>query len=198
MKGLKLIIFSAIFLTTEIVSAQNMIPYFHLTADAGWVLNSSQNNKPGLGGTFSLFIADNFLNHNDRNYFTLGIRGLNNPYDNGQYFKSMNNSADDAFNYYMILAGYRLSRRITEGGWYFEPRAGYARYNFKSYNNTFVFSPVYGYDYKNFDFSAFFDFAFAQKNTATGYKGFFTPGISIGYNFGLMRRKFCNCHNKPN
>lgn len=183
--------------------------YLHLSGEYGKVVNSNiQPLQYGLGGTVSFLIPDDWLNKRNKNYFTLGAKGLNNPHPGERYFITMNLIGDDAheidnsFNYFQILAGYRFSRRIRDDGTYFEPRVGYILWDFhdndnptltKGPNHAIVFSPTYGYVYKNFDFAVFSDLGYSKRRTNIFKNNFLTLGISIGYNFGLYRVNTCRC-----
>lgn len=159
--------------------------YIHISGDCGFLLNSDQDRKIGLGSTVSFLIPDNWLVSNERNYFTLGVKGLNNPVYNGKFFSSINNNTLDAFNYFQVLAGYRFCERIPENGWYFEYRLGLTLFDLNFNNYAFSFSPAFGYVYNQFDFSVFSDINVADTYTALGKKEFYTLGVSIGYDIGL-------------
>ena len=184
---LKRIIFGAIVLIAGVSSAQTPKDkvYIHISGDCGLVLNSDQDRKTGLGSTISFLIPDNWLLSNERNYFTLGVKGLNNPVYKGKFISSINNNSLDAFNYFQFLAGYRFCERIPENGWYFEYRLGLTMFDLNFNNYAFDFSPAFGYVYHKFDFSIFGDLNAAAANTVVGKNEFYTLGVSIGYDIGL-------------
>jgi hypothetical protein len=216
MKLIRLIAFITFVLTTETALSKGFshylkladsdappsTVYMHFSVEYGLVLNNSSDTilQPGLGGTLSILIPDNLLNNRNINYFTFGIKGLNNPHKNMPYLSSMNikgnKEIDDSFNFFQILAGYRFSERIREGGWYFEPRIGYILWDFHDNdfsNQAFVISPTIGYVYNNFDFAIISDTGFSQRPTNIGKNVFMTLGLSIGYDLGFYRRSKCHC-----
>lgn len=157
--------------------------YMHISGDVGFVVNTERDKKIGVGGTLSWLTYDNLISQNPNNFISLSVKGFNNPYEEGKLFSSILNDADDAFNYIMPLAGYRITQQGISNGFFVEPRIG-AVFGAGGYTG-FAFSPVAGYAYRNFDFSAYCDMGFGTKNSAINTKNFFTPGISIGYNIGF-------------
>lgn len=213
---IKLIAFIIIILTSDFTSAKSPFiynikwadseaplntVYLHVSTQYGRVFNSDkQPLENGIGGNVSVLIPDDWLNNRKRNYFTLGIKGMNNPHPDKPYLSTMNihgdKEIDDSFNYFQFLAGYRISRRIRDDGTYFEPRIGYILWDFHDNdfgNQAIVFSPSFGYFYRNWDFAVFSDLGFSQRRTNIGENVFFTAGISFGYNFGLYLKNKCRC-----
>lgn len=168
-------------LTIGTVQAQNS-NYIRISADAGLVVNTDRDKKFGLGGSIGWLTQDKWLSMGESNYFSLNVKALNNPYDDGKLFSSINNDEDDAFNYIMPLIGYRFALPGITDGFFAEPRIGAA---FGSSYTAFAFSPMVGYAVQQFDFSLYCDMGFGGKTSAIGKKSFFTPGISIAYNIGL-------------
>jgi len=128
----------------------------------------------------------NFSEHfapQTNNYISLGTKAINNPYDGGKFITSINNDKNDAFNYLMALAGYRITQHGISAGFFVEPRLGVV-FGAGGYTG-FAFAPFAGYAYRNFDFAVSFDMGFGRENSAILKKNFFTPGLSIGYNFGF-------------
>ncbi len=69
----------------------------------------------------------NFSEHfapQTNNYISLGTKAINNPYDGGKFITSINNDKNDAFNYLMALAGYRITQHGISAGFFVEPRLG--------------------------------------------------------------------------
>lgn len=157
--------------------------YIRISADAGLVANTDRDGKFALGGTVSWLTQDNLIALSEYNYITLGVKGINNPYGDGKILSSIGNDKDDAFNYIGALAGYRFTQEGVAFGLYAEPRIG-AAFGADGYA-AFLFSPIVGYAYNYFDFSAFCDMGFGGKNSAIGKKNFFTVGVSVAYNIGL-------------
>lgn len=152
--------------------------YVHLSGDAGFVLNSAQDRKFGMGGKIAFLLKDRWVN--DNCYWTITVKAFNNPYDDGKFLSSIYNHDDDAFNYIQFLAGYRYTFDSMTTGFYVEPRLGYARS--ARIKSAFAFVPSVGYTYNNFDFALFCDMGFAEKELANLKKGFVTLGVSVGYN----------------
>ncbi|WP_294080175.1 hypothetical protein [Proteiniphilum sp. UBA5384] len=180
-KSIIIVILLAV-LTIQSAKAQQS-NYIHVSVDAGLVANTSRDKKFGLGGTLGWLTQDNLLWGNPNAYFSLSVKAFNNPYGEGKLFSSINNDADDAFNYIMPLVGYRITRNGISDGFFVEPRMG-AVFGANSYAG-FVFSPLAGYALRQFDFAIYCDMGFGSKESAILKKSFFTPGISIAYNIGL-------------
>jgi hypothetical protein len=221
MKQIRLISFIIIVIITETTFAQGIkyklriadseaplnTVYIHFSGEFGDVLNADlQPLRNGIGGTFSFLIPDNLINKRNHNYFSMGIKGLNNPHPNMPYLSTMNihgdKEIDNSFNFFQILAGYRFSDRIRNDGTYLEPRAGYILWDFhdnddpsgtKGPNHAIVFSPTIGYVYKNFDFAVFSDLGISKRPTNIAKNVFFALGISIGYNLGFYDVNSCHC-----
>jgi hypothetical protein len=157
--------------------------YIHISGDAGVVANSERDEKFGLGGTLSWLTQDVFIAKKPGNYISLGVKAFNNPYGEGKLISSIMNDKDDAFNYIMALAGYRITGQGISDGFFVEPRIG-AVFGASGYTG-FAFAPLAGYAYRDFDFAVYCDMGFGGENSAVLKKNFFTPGISIGYNFGF-------------
>lgn len=157
--------------------------YIHISADGGFIVNSVRDEKIGLGGTLSWITTDNLIAPQSNNYISLGIKAINNPYGDGEFFTSINNDKNDAFNYLMALAGYRITQQGVTEGFFLEPRFGVV-FGASGYTG-FAFAPLAGYTYRNFDFAVYCDMGFGRENSAILKKNFFTPGLSIGYNFGF-------------
>ncbi len=169
-------------LTIGSVEAQQS-NYIHVSVDAGLVANTNRDKKFGMGGTLGWLTQDNLLSLNPNNYISLNVKALNNPYGEGKFLSSIMNDANDAFNYIMPLAGYRLTQQGISDGFFIEPRIG-AVFGANSYTG-FAFSPIAGYAVQQFNFSLYCDMGFGSKNSAILEKNFFTPGISVAYNIGL-------------
>lgn len=158
--------------------------HMRFSGDVGIVVNSAQNNKSGVGGTISWLTADIFLFKEWNNYFTLHLKGFNNPYGDGKLFSSILNDENDGFNYIMPLAGYRMTRKGITEGFYLEPRIGVI-IGASDYVGLAI-SPMTGYTFGNFDASLYVDIGFGNKVSAIHKKNIFAPGISIGYIFPLF------------
>lgn len=156
--------------------------YIHVAADAGLVVNTSRDKKFGLGGTLGWLTQDNLLSFNPHNYISLSVKAFNNPYGEGKFFSSIKNDADDAFNYIMPLAGYRITQQGITDGFFVEPRVGVV---FGAGYTGLAFSPMAGYAVQQFNFSIYCDMGFGGDESAIHKKNFFTPGISIAYNISL-------------
>lgn len=157
--------------------------YIHLSGNAGVVINSERDKKFGIGGTVSWLAQDIFISQNPANYISLTLKAFNNPYGEGKLLSSIMNDKNDGFNYLMALAGYRITQQGISEGFFVEPRVGIAL-GASGYTG-FAFAPQAGYAYRNFDFAVYCDMGFGWENSAVQKKNFFTPGLSIGYNFGL-------------
>jgi len=168
-------------LTTPSAKAQDA-NYIHVSADAGLVANTNRDKKLGIGGTLAWLAQDNLFSLNTRNYISLSVKAFNNPYGDGKFVSSIMNEANDAFNYLMPLAGYRLTQQGVEDGFFVEPRIGAV---FGAGYSGFAFSPIAGYALQQFNFSVYCDMGFGRENSAIREKNFFTPGISIAYNIGI-------------
>ncbi len=179
-KKIFILLFTAVTLATAEAQHSN---YIRISGDAGLVVNTDRDKKFGLGGTISWLTQDNLLSQNPDNYITLSIKGFNNPYGDGKFLGSLFNDKDDAFNYIMPLAGYRLTQQGVADGLFVEPRIG-AVFGASGYAGL-AFSPLAGYAWQHFDFSLYCDMGFGSQSSAIHKKNFFTPGISIGYNIGL-------------
>lgn len=156
--------------------AQNAL---HVSAEAGAVLKTNKDKSLGVGGTIGVMVQDNFFFIEPTNYLTFSVKGFNNPYGDGKIISSIFNKESDGFNYIAFLLGYRMTQDNFSDGWFFEPRFGYAA---GSLYGALIFAPVGGYAYKDFDFGAFLDLGFGEKNSAIGSKNFYTLGITVGYN----------------
>ena len=176
----KITLFLLLIVAVSTVSAQEN--YIRVSGDVGFVVNSQRDKKVGAGGTISWLTQDNLISLNPANFITLSLKGFNNPYSGGKLLSSMFNDKNDAFNYIMLLVGYRVTQAGVANGLFVEPRVGAV---FGASYSGFAFSPLAGYAYENFDFGVFCDMGFGSKNSAIGKKNFFTLGISIGYNIGL-------------
>lgn len=179
-KKIFLILFTVVTLGTAQAQHSN---YIRISGDAGFVVNSERDKKFGLGGTLSWLTQDIFIAKNSDNYISLGLKAFNNPYEEGKLITSIMNDKDDAFNYLMALAGYRITGQGISDGFFVEPRIG-AVFGASGYTG-FAFAPLAGYAYRNFDFAVYCDMGFGRENSAVLKKNFFTPGLSIGYNFGF-------------
>ncbi|MHB9057067.1 MAG: hypothetical protein ACYC2P_13130 [Paludibacteraceae bacterium] len=172
---------AAVVLTSTALSAQT-ISYLHISGQAGLVTNSQQDRKLGLGGSVAWFRQDNLLFNSEKNYFTLTLKGFNNPYGEGKFISSIMNGANDAFNYIGLLAGYRLTAGNAAAGFYAEPRLGAG---FVPGGTGFLFSPALGYAFNGIDIAVYSDMGFRGKPLVTGTNNFYTVGLSVGYNIGL-------------
>lgn len=177
----KLFTLMVVLLTTGTLSAQTK-SYLNVSGQAGFVVNSQEDRKLGLGGSAAWLQQDGFLFNCSKNYLTLTLKALNNPFREGRFVSSILNNKFDAFNYLGVLAGYRLTTGSAANGFYVEPRLGAG---VEGSGISFLFSPAAGYAYKNFDFALYSDMGFAGKTQATGTDNFFTVGLSVGYNIGL-------------
>lgn len=115
--------------------------FISVSAEAGINAGSDKDKKFGLGGSVEYIMPDKLF-HNQRHYLTVGLKGFNNPYDDGKFVSSIFNKSNDGLNYIALLGGYRMVQNTVENGWYFEPRIGYTRA--ASYNG-FIFAPKGGY-----------------------------------------------------
>jgi hypothetical protein len=176
-KTISILLFTLVTLTATQAQKNN---YFHLSGDAGFVVNTERDNKFGMGGTLGWLTQDNLFLLNPDNYISLSVKGFNNPYGEGKLIGSILNDKDDAFNYIMPLVGYRITQLGVTDGFFVEPRVG-AFFGAGGYTG-FAFSPLGGYAYRNFDLSVYCDMGFGSKKSAIHTQNFFTPGISIGYN----------------
>jgi hypothetical protein len=181
MKRVIFIIILLAALTVKSVEAQET-NYIYISLDAGLVVNSGQDKKFGMGGTIGWLTQDNLFSFNPNNYLSLSLRAFNNPYGDGKLLSSINNDANDGFTYIMPLLGYRFTQEGIADGFFAEPRMGIV---FGSGYTGFAFSPIAGYALQQFSFSLYCDMSFGNKENAILKKNFFTPGVSITYNFGL-------------
>lgn len=173
-------LFTTVALNTMLAQRNN---YLHVSVDAGMVVNSEHDKKLGLGGTLSWLTVDNLIVPQSNNYISLGIKAMNNPYNEGKFVTSINNAKNDAFNYLMALAGYRITQRSATEGFFVEPRLGMV-FGASGYTGL-AFTPLAGYVYRNFDFSVYCDMGFGRERSAILKRNFFTPGLSFSYNFGF-------------
>lgn len=155
--------------------------FIGVTANLGFVLNSDMDKKLALGGEASYAFADPFFK-SEKNFVTIGLKGMNNPYGEGKFISSMANNKNDGLNYISLLAGYRIISQSYENGFYAEPRIGITS---AAKFLGFAFAPKVGYTMKKWDFSAFADTAFGAPENNLLKKSIFTAGIGIGYNFAL-------------
>ncbi len=176
-----------IILLIAIVSSAGLVKaqtgnFINVSGQMGFVTNSKQDRKFGVGGSAAFLLQDNFLAVNQDNYLTFTLKAFNNPFLDGKLIKSVLNNAYDAFNYIGILAGYRFTAGGAEDGFYVEPRLGVGAL---AGGANFLFSPVVGYGYRNFDFGIFGDMGFRGKPMATNTNNAFTVGLTVGYNIAL-------------
>lgn len=181
MERIFLIVILLIALTTPAATAQDA-NYIHVSADAGFVVNTNRDKKLGIGGTLAWLAQDNLFSLNPRNYISLSAKAFNNPYGEGKFFSSIMNKANDGFNYIMPLVGYRLTQQGVDDGFFVEPRIGVV---FGASYSGFAFSPIVGYALQQFNFSIYCDMGFGRENSAIREKNFFVPGISIAYNISI-------------
>ena len=181
MKRAILLIILLVSLTIRSIEAQES-NYIRVSLDAGLIANSSYDKKFGLGGTIGWLTQDNMLSFNPNNYLSLSIKAFNNPYGEGKFFSSINNDANDGFTYIMPLLGYRFTREGIANGFFIEPRLGMV---FGSGYYGFALSPIAGYAVQQFNFSLYCDMGIGGAASAILKKSFFTPGISVAYNFSL-------------
>lgn len=179
-KFFALLVFSMI--TVGTLSAQSL-KYLHISAQGGYVTNSLEDKKIGIGGTASLFLQDNLIAKSDRHFWTLTAKAFNNPIGDGKFIGSVLNKQRDAFNYIGVLAGYRIAGGDAQNGLFVEPRIGTAL--FWDWKPSFLVAPTIGYAFNGFEVAAFSDFGFASRNLVIGKDNFVTLGVSVGYNFGL-------------
>lgn len=156
--------------------------YIRVAGNIGLSASTEHNEKIGIGGEITWLTGDNLFLLNRNNFMTLGIKGFNNPYGEGKYVSSIMNGEGDAFNYIMALVGYRVTKLGAGQGFFIEPRTGVA---FGSNYSAFAFSPLAGYSYNNIEFSIYCDMGFSSKRNALRKTNFFTPGVSLAYNFKL-------------
>lgn len=156
--------------------------FLNISVDAGFITNTKHDKKFGLGGTLAWLTQDNLLSLNPDNYITLSVKAFNNPYGDGKFISSILNNANDAFNYIMPLAGYRVTWGGVSNGFFVEPRLGVV---FGSSYTGMAFSPMAGYTVQRFNFSLYCDMGIGGKENANHKKNFFTPGLSIGYNISI-------------
>ncbi len=151
----------------------------HISGNSGFVLDSKRDRRFGLGGTIAFMLKDKWINKNEQGFFTISVKGFNNPYGDGKLIASILNDKGDAFNYIQLLAGYRYTLDSMANGVYVEPRIGYTKL---AGSSAFTIAPALGYTYNNFDFALFCDMGFASKRLANLKDGFVTLGVSVGYN----------------
>ena len=156
--------------------------YIRVSGNIGFSASSERNEKLGVGGEITWLTGDNLFLLNRNNFMTLGIKGFNNPYGDGNYVSSIMNEKSDAFNYILAFVGYRVTKQGAEQGFFVEPRTGIA---FGSNYSAFAFSPLAGYTYNNIEFSIYCDMGFSSKRNALRKTNFFTPGVSSAYSFKL-------------
>ena len=156
--------------------------YIHVSGDMGLVVNTDKDKKFGIGGTIGWLTQDNLISMNPNNYLSLSVKAINNPYGEGKILSSIMNDADDAFNYIMPLAGYRITKHGITNGFFVEPRLGAV---FGASYSGLAFSPIAGYTVNQFDFSFYCDMGFGSNKSAMGEKNFFMPGFSVAYNIGI-------------
>ncbi len=179
-KFITLLVFSIIAVGT--MSAQSL-KYLHVSGQGGYLTKTDEDKKIGIGGTVALFMQDNLIAKSDRHFWTLSVRGFNNPVRDGKFFTSILNKEADAFNHLDFLLGYRLATGDAQNGLFVEPRVGTALV--WDWKPTFLFSPTVGYAVRGFEIAAFGDFGFSKQNLVIGSQNFTTVGLSIGYNFAL-------------
>ena len=172
---------AAVILTAGTISAQSKT-YVNVSLQGGYVANSEQDKKIGIGGTVAIMQQD-FLFNAEKNYLTLSVKGFNNPYGDGKFITSILNDRGDGFNSIAGLLGYRMTAENAANGFYVEPRVGI---DFLAKGNkAFLFSPQVGYAFGGFDVALFGDLGFSGNTLATKTNNFYTVGLSIGYNIGL-------------
>lgn len=164
------------------ISAQSLM-YLNISADGGFVTNSAEDRKFGVGGSAAFFLQDNLIAKTDRHFWTITARAFNNPILDGKIISSVLNKKTDAFNYIGLLAGYRIATGDMQNGLFVEPRVGTA-FTY-GWNPLFLLSPTAGYAIQGFQVGAFGDFGFGGKDLVIGKKSLVTIGISLGYNFNL-------------
>lgn len=186
-------LFTAILLLTFVagINAQRGISaksgnYIHLSGDAGFVLNATQDRKLGIGGNIAFMMKDRWVNKNDKGFWTITVKGFNNPFGDGEFLSSILNKKADAFNYIQFLAGYRYTLEGMKEGVYVEPRIGYTM--LAKSKSAFAFVPSVGYTFNNFDFALFCDMGFAGKKLGNQKNSFVTMGVSVGYNIDFNRK----------
>lgn len=174
------LIFSILAIGT--ISAQSLM-YLNISADGGFVTNSVEDRKFGIGGSAAFFLQDNLIAKTDRHFWTITARAFNNPIRDGKFITSVLNKKVDAFNYLGLLAGYRIATGDMQNGFYLEPRVGI--HIPATRKPGLLFSPTVGYATHGFQLGAFGDFGFTNKNLVIGKQNFITIGVSLGYNFNL-------------
>ena len=172
---------AAVILTAGTISAQSKT-YVNVSLQGGYVANSEQDKKIGIGGTVAIMQQD-FLFNAEKNYLTLTIKGFNNPILDGKFITSILNEERDCFNYVAPMLGYRMTTGSAANGFYVEPRVGYAF--LASPGKAFLVAPQVGYAFNGFDVALFGDLGFSGNPTVAGPENFYTVGLSIGYNIGL-------------
>lgn len=168
-------------LTIKSVEAQET-NYLNISLDAGFVVNSGQDKKFGMGLNIGWLTQDNLFSFNPNNYLSLNLKAFNNPYGEGKFLSSINNDANDGFTYIMPLLGFRFTQEGIVDGFFVEPRIGMV---FGSGYTEFAFSPIAGYAVQQFNFSIYCDMGFGSEVSAILKKNFFAPGISVAYNFSI-------------
>lgn len=180
---MKKIIILVIFIIISLLYVQaQQDNYLRVSGDMGLTVNSQRDKKFGMGGNLSWLTTDNILSLNNNNFITLGVKAHNNPYEEGKFISSIMNKKDDAFNYILPFAGYRITQKGVENGFFIEPRFGVV---FGSNYSAFAFAPIAGYAYNTFDFSIYCDIGFGNVESAIWQKHFYNIGVSFAYNIKL-------------
>ncbi len=156
--------------------------YIRISGGMGSTINSQRDKKLGMGGDVSWLTTDYLISLNYNNFFTLGIKAHNNPYGEGKFISSILNKKNDAFNYIMPFAGYRITQHGVENGFFIEPRIGAV---FGSGYSAFAFAPIAGYAFSNFDISIYGDMGFGSEENAILKTNFYTIGVSFAYTLKL-------------
>lgn len=172
-----------IFSLISIVYARaQFVNYIRISGDMGSTVNSQRDKKFGMGGNISWLATDNILSLNNNNFISLGVKAHNNPYGEGKFVTSIMNKKNDAFNYIMPFAGFRITQNGVESGFFIEPRIGIL---IGSGYSAFAFAPMAGYAYNKFDFSVYCDMGFGNEVSAIKKKHIYNIGVSIAYNLKL-------------
>lgn len=168
---------------------------FNARLDMGVVANSSVKGKFGYGidleALYNLNGAGGALasadDHVRKHFITAGIKLISNPFSGKPFLVFTNgfNKKNDALNYAMLLAGYRLNTFFInneEESFYIEPRIGVGFSNNFNWTGLAV-SPALGYQINRIDISVFLDAGIGSSPTNIKENSFVMPGIGVGYSF---------------
>lgn len=200
----KLFVLSVLFMTcVTYVDGQNMEQKYEFNArlNLGFVANSSVDGKFAYGGSFETLIRMNEFGNvpmivgtvnpggNPQvQMLTFGLKLMSNPFSGSPFLVTttgLNKNGSDAFNYAMLLAGYRFAFGIGDyrDQWvYVEPRLGLGLSSGFRWAGL-AFSPAAGYLIDRFDIQIFIDAGIGSNGLSIKSKSFVTPGVGVAYTF---------------